>query len=101
MSKSFNFNHTNDTIFGSRKMFNNPPFALDKVSDIYSLGSILLELSNYRNSSHKERPINKICLKKDREKLEMVSNLQLKPLEPVYLNTARKNYCAVHPARTY
>lgn len=64
--------------------------------DIHSLGVILLELSNYRKTLHKEQFTSKICLKKDRleirEKSRLVSNLQLKPLEPVYLNTDKKSY---------
>lgn len=67
-----------------------------KVSDIHSLAVILLELSNYRKTLHKEQLSSKICLKEDRlemrEKSRMVSNLQLKPLEPAYLNNDKKSY---------
>src|SRR5205814_1360896 len=89
--------------FGSNKIFNNSPFTLYKVSDIHSLGVILLELSNYRKTLHKEQITSKICLKKDRleirEDSRIISNLQLKPLEPVYLNTGKKSY--IYAAQTY
>jgi hypothetical protein len=71
------------------------------VSDIHSLGVILLELSNYRKTLHKEQlTSSEIFLKKDRleirEKSKMVSNVQLKSLEPVYLNTVKKNYIYIN-----
>ncbi|RIA90871.1 kinase-like domain-containing protein [Glomus cerebriforme] len=81
--------------FESHNVLDNSPFTFYKVSDIHSLGVILLELSNCRKTSHKEL-ISKRCLKKDcleiHEKSGMTSNLQLKPLEPVYLNTDKKSY---------
>ncbi|CAB4470176.1 kinase-like protein [Rhizophagus irregularis] len=92
--KSKCFKHINN--FSSNKIFNSSSFTLYKVSDIHSLGVIILELSNYRKTLHKEQLSSKICLKEDRleirEKSRMVSNLQLKPLEPVYLNNDKKSY---------
>ncbi|CAG8661157.1 1479_t:CDS:2 [Funneliformis mosseae] len=87
-------------IFKSREL---SAFALDKVSDIYSLGVILLELSNCRRTLFpKERTRKRYSTKDElglRDKTAMTSiskELQFKPLEPVYLSTGkRNNICAV------
>ncbi|GES89841.1 kinase-like domain-containing protein [Rhizophagus clarus] len=96
--KSKCFKHLNNK--SSNKIFNNSSFTLYKMSDVHSLGVVLLELSNYRKTLHKEQPTSKICLKKDRleirEKSRFVSNFKLKPLEPVYLSADKKSYVNAH-----
>ncbi|CAI2176190.1 4533_t:CDS:2 [Funneliformis geosporum] len=89
MSKGLDDKNKSFGLLPTFKSWKLSAFALDKVSDIYSLGVILLKLSNCRRTLFPKEQTRK------REKTTMTSilkELQFKPLEPVYLSTIKRNH---------